>query len=71
MSGSDERTYIVDGMSCGHCRAAVTEEVERVAGVAEIEVDLDARRVTVRGESVSDAAVRRAIEEAGYEARAA
>lgn len=61
-----ERTYIVEGMSCGHCKLAVTEEVEEVHGVDAVEVDLPSRRLTVRGEEVEDAAVRTAVEEAGY-----
>ncbi|MBA3244094.1 MAG: heavy-metal-associated domain-containing protein [Actinobacteria bacterium] len=53
-------------MSCGHCRSAVTEEVEQVAGVEAVEVDLESKRVLVRGEDVSDDAVRAAIRAAGY-----
>ena len=63
-----ERSYTVAGMSCGHCKTAVTEEVERVAGVDAVEVDLDTKRVVVRGENVSDEDVRAAIVDAGYEA---
>jgi copper chaperone CopZ len=33
-----------------------------------VEVDLDAKLVTIRGEELSDEALREAIEEAGYEA---
>ncbi len=61
-------TYTVSGMSCDHCKAAVTEEVEQVGGVTGVEVDLDTKLVVVRGEGVSDDAVRDAIREAGYEA---
>jgi copper chaperone len=63
-----ELSYTVEGMSCAHCTAAVTEEVEQVTGVSAVEVDLDTKRVLVRGEAVSDDAVREAIREAGYEA---
>jgi copper chaperone CopZ len=63
-----ELKYTVAGMSCAHCVAAVTEELEQVTGVAAVEIDLDTKRVVVRGESVSDDAVREAIHEAGYEA---
>ena len=63
-----ELSYTVDGMSCDHCKAAVTEEVAQVAGVDDVEVDLDSKRVVVRGADVSDDAVRAAIREAGYEA---
>ncbi len=63
-----ELSYTVAGMSCDHCKASVTEEVEQIAGVDAVEVDLDSKRVVVRGEDVSDDAVRAAIREAGYEA---
>jgi copper ion binding protein len=60
------REYAVIGMSCEHCVRAVREEVGRVPGVGEVQVDLPAGRVRVEGE-VSELAVRRAIAEAGYE----
>ena len=64
---TESLTYTVPGMSCGHCRAAIIEEVEQVAGVTAVDVDLDAKRVTVAGTELDDDAVRGAIDEAGYE----
>ncbi len=62
--------YTVDGMSCGHCVNAVTEEVGEVAGVTDVAVDLESKKVTVTSEGpVDDASVRAAIDEAGYEVR--
>lgn len=63
-----EITYTVPDMSCGHCKQAVSSELERVAGVRKVEVDLDTKRVVVRGENLEDASLRAAIAEAGYEA---
>lgn len=60
--------YSVPGMHCGHCEQAVKEEVSAVPGVASVAVDLDTKRVEVRGESLDDTAIRAAIDEAGYEA---
>jgi copper chaperone CopZ len=60
------RTYSVDGMTCGHCVNAVTGEVTKVVGVSGVDIDLDAKTVTVTGDPVDDAAVRAAIDEAGY-----
>ena len=60
------RTYTVDGMTCGHCRAAVIKEVLQVAGVKGADVDLEANRLTVAGESFDDSAIRAAVDEAGY-----
>lgn len=65
---SEILTYTVAGMHCGHCEAAVKGEVGSIDGVAGVEVDLEAKRVTVRGEHLDDGAVRGAIAEAGYDA---
>ncbi|MBA2475360.1 MAG: heavy-metal-associated domain-containing protein [Actinobacteria bacterium] len=59
--------YEVPGISCEHCRTAIGKEVTAVAGVESVDVDLDTKVVSVRGEAVSDAAVRAAIDEAGYD----
>ena len=61
-------TYAVVGMTCGHCVSAVTEEVCQVPGVTAVDVDLASGGLTVTSETpVEDAAVRAAVEEAGYE----
>ena len=62
-----ELTYTVEGMSCEHCVNAITSEVTKVFRVAGVAVDLTGKSVRVTGEGVDDAAVRAAIEEAGYE----
>jgi copper chaperone len=67
---SSELSYVVPGMSCSHCKAAITEEVTNLAGVAAVDVDLDSKRVTVRGSALDDTSIREAIGEAGYEAAA-
>jgi copper chaperone CopZ len=61
-------TYRVDGMSCEHCKVAVTEEVGVLAGVASVDVDLGTKLVRVSGAGLDDAAVVAAIDEAGYDA---
>lgn len=60
-------TYRVNGMSCQHCVNAITGEVTGVNGVTEVAVDLDGGTVTVSGGQLDDAAIRAAIDEAGYE----
>lgn len=58
--------YSVPGMSCGHCVNAITTEVTQVAGVENVEIDLETKIVTVHGDA-DDGAIRAAIDEAGYE----
>jgi len=60
--------YTVTGMTCQHCVDAVTNEVGGIDGVTGVDVDLDSGRVSVRSEQPVDAAaVRAAVDEAGYE----
>jgi copper chaperone CopZ len=61
-------TLVVEGMSCEHCRVAITDEVSRVSGVEFVEVHLDAKRVRVGGTDVDESAVIVAVDEAGYDA---
>jgi copper chaperone len=67
-TGAQQLTYVVAGMSCGHCRVAVTEEVSKVAGVNAVDVDLDTKLVRVHGTDLDETAVVAAIDEAGYDA---
>lgn len=60
-------TYTVVGMTCGHCVAAVTEEVTKVDRVTNVDIDLPSGQVTVTSDGpVDDAAVTAAVDEAGY-----
>lgn len=64
---STTTTYTVQGMSCGHCVAAVTDELIKLDGVTGVGVDLDSGSVTVDSEQpLDDDAVAAAVDEAGY-----
>jgi copper chaperone CopZ len=64
-------SYAVTGMTCGHCVAAVTDEVNALPGVENVTVDLHpggTSTVSVASSAPLDAAaVRAAIDEAGYQ----
>ncbi|AHI23877.1 heavy-metal-associated domain-containing protein [Corynebacterium vitaeruminis] len=64
------KNYYVEGMTCQHCVASVTEEIEEVAGAQGVDVDLETGRVTVTGEDFTDADIEAAIKEAGYSLKA-
>ncbi|MGQ0482756.1 MAG: heavy-metal-associated domain-containing protein [Pseudonocardia sp.] len=62
-----QSNYTVTGMTCGHCAASVTEEINEIPGVTDVEVDLPTGAVTVTSTGpIDDALVRVAVEEAGY-----
>jgi len=60
-------TYAITGMTCGHCAQAVTEELSQLPGVEAVRVDLASGQAEVSSAAPLDAAaVRAAVEEAGY-----
>jgi len=64
-------TYLVAGMTCGHCVAAVTQEIGRLGGVTGVQIDLvtggSSRVLVSSAAQLSVGAVRAAVDEAGYE----
>jgi copper chaperone CopZ len=64
------KTINVDGMTCGHCVNAVTEELSKIPGVTAVNIDLHAGGVSpvtiITGIEISDADIVAAVEEAGY-----
>lgn len=58
----------VTGMTCGHCVSSVTEEVQEIPGVQQVEVVLETGSLNVTSaEPLDDATVRSAVQEAGYQ----
>lgn len=63
-----ETTYQVQGMTCDHCVRAVTGELTSLDGVTGVDVDLASGAVRVTSDApLDEAAVRAAVDEAGYE----
>ena len=61
--------FEVSGMTCDHCVRAVKEAIHGVDAAAQVEVDLDTGRVTVRDGTATPKLVAEAIEAEGYPAR--
>ncbi|MDE8667842.1 heavy-metal-associated domain-containing protein [Pseudarthrobacter sp. H3Y2-7] len=63
-------TVSVSGMTCGHCISSVTEEIESLAGVEEVAVDLNAGGISTvtitSSQELSPAEIGEAVAEAGY-----
>jgi len=60
-------TVTVEGMTCGHCVAAVENEIRTLPGVTDVTVDLASGAVAITSEGeLASAAVAAAVDEAGY-----
>ncbi len=65
-----EKTVLkIEGMSCDHCKKAVTDALTELDGVERVEVDLEAGQANVSYDpaQATTAAMKEAVEEAGYE----
>ena len=61
-----KRIIIIEGMTCGHCQAHVEKALNSLAGV-KAKVDLKKNSAAVAADSeVTDAILRKAVEDAGY-----
>ncbi len=65
MNDSATTTYSVPEISCGHCKSTIEAAVGDVGDVRAVEVDIDAKTVTVDG-GHSDAIIA-AIEDVGFD----
>jgi copper chaperone len=65
---SHSSSYTVTGMTCEHCVASVTEEVQEIPGVEQVEVVLESGALTIASaDPVADDEVKAAVETAGYQ----
>ena len=60
------KVYIIKGMNCPHCQAAVTKSISAVKGVKQVDVNLSTGRATVEGVQ-TDADVVKAVRDAGFD----
>ncbi|MEJ8635100.1 heavy-metal-associated domain-containing protein [Streptomyces sp. MS2.AVA.5] len=66
--GDVTTVYQVTGMTCGHCEGAVSGEISGLPGVTSVKAVAATGQVTVVSEApLDEAAVRDAVDEAGYE----
>ena len=65
MTDSAITTYSVPEISCGHCKSTIEAAVQGLGSVDRVEVDVDAKTVTVEGGDRD--AILTAIEDAGYD----
>ena len=61
----DTVVYVVEGMKCSHCEAAVLRALDAVPGVESAQASAARKTLTVKG-SAAEEAIRAAVEGAGY-----
>ena len=60
------KEYVIKGMNCPHCQAAVTKSISGVSGVSQVNVDLSSGIATVEGDHNPDELIA-AVRSAGFD----
>ncbi len=61
------KTIAIEGMHCQHCVKAVNDALAAVPGVEAVEVSLEKKQATVKGQSLDAAALQAAVEDTGFD----
>lgn len=62
-----EKTVKVSGMTCNHCKANVHNNLSAIAGIENIEIDLESGKVKMTGEDIDLEEVKSKVESIGYQ----
>lgn len=63
-----KKKILIEGMSCGHCVMHVKEALNELAGVTNVDVNLEKKSAVIEASAdVKDEDIKAAIEDAGYE----
>ena len=60
------RTFIVEGMKCKNCKSHVEQSINRIAGIAVMDINMQSGYVKVSGDGIDPQKVKQSVEEAGY-----
>ena len=62
---ANQVVYIIEGMSCNHCKASVEKAIRGLENVENVEIDLGKKEAVVTG-SPSDEVVKKVVEDLGF-----
>jgi copper chaperone CopZ len=61
-----QKAYLVEGMTCNHCKSRVEKSIKTIAGVEDAVADLSSGLVSVSGDEIDGVKIREVVEDAGY-----
>jgi len=67
LNDMEQKTVLVNGMTCNHCKANVEKNLHTIEGVHAIDVDLATSKVKISGEKINLDKVKETVEGIGYE----
>lgn len=64
------KTIYIEGMHCQHCVQAVEQVLQSLEGISEVKVDLEHNLALVCSDTASNAEIKEAIEDIGFDVTA-
>ena len=65
-----EKTIMIEGMQCNHCKMSVEKALGKIDGITEVEVDLEQKMAKIKtNKDIDDSVIKSSIEEEGYEVK--
>jgi copper chaperone len=61
-----DKTFVIDGMSCGGCVNSLTRVLKTVPGIEPLQIEVGKASLRLDTERVSDDVVRKAVGRAGF-----
>ncbi len=65
------KTFMVEGMTCNHCKMAVETNLKKMSGVSQVSVDLASGQVTLEGENPNLPDAQKIVNDLGYKFKGA
>jgi copper chaperone len=62
-----DKTFIIDGMSCGGCVNSLTRVLNTVPGIEPLKIEVGKAALRLDNDKVTDDTVKAAVERAGFE----
>jgi copper chaperone CopZ len=67
MMAQIDRTFIIDGMSCGGCVNSLTRVLKTVPGIEPLKIEVGKASLRLDSDTVTSDTVKAAVERAGFE----
>ena len=63
---NSNNSYLIQGMTCNHCKQTATEAIESCAGVEKVDIDLDSGQAIIKGSNLNQDEILNSIKSVGF-----
>ena len=63
---NSNNSYLIQGMTCNHCKQTATEAIESCAGVEKVDIELDSGQAIIKGNNLNQDEIFNSIKSVGF-----